>query len=1123
MRRELPALPLAVQLFIGAAVLIVAAAAVSVYVIFGTATQVYLADRGASMVLRANQNAQRIGERIDALRRDVLFLSRVPPVQGLSAAIRNGGSDPVEGRPVAFWRLRLEETFSALVEARPDYFQVQFIGIDDDGRELVHIDAGETGRPLVVPSARLQSSGDRDYFQASLTLPAGDVHISDIDLNREQGGNAVPPVRPLRAVTPIFAPDGARFGMIVISMNVGPLLDSVATGLPPGIEAFVSNERGDFLVHPDPALTFGIDRGQRHARQQTLPALRVPPVSGGVAQRPLQAVRSTSGLLHVAVERVAFDPRHPGRYLLLAYALPDAFVEARLADVRNTVLGTTLVIVLVFGALVFFLLRHTLSPLTRLTAVAREIGAGRYEVALPGATAGEMGVFVQAFRAMRDAVRQRETEILESHRTLQASEARLATVLENLVEGVAVFDLDGRVLHFNRAAMQMHGFESVAALPAHLSTFMELFELALPDGTRLAMNAWPLPRILRGERLHEEEIRIRRVDTDWQRTFSYGGALARDAAGHALLAVVTVRDVTERRQAEDRIRTQVQHLMLLDHITRAAGERQDMKSILQTVIRSLEQSLPVDFVCVLLCDSPGGAMKVASVGGNTAALGHEIAAGEPVRFDPDDNDLGRCIAGDVIHERDIGRLPHPLMRTLAGYGLRAVVLAPLRSESSVFGILLTARRDPRGFSSGECEFLRQLAEHVALAAHQARLHGALQQAYDDLRQTQQVVMQEERLRALGQMASGIAHDINNALSPVSLYTEAMLETEQNLSDRSRRYLETIQRAVEDVAHTVARMREFYRQRDQQLELAPVDLNRMVQQVLDLTRPRWSDQPLRNGIVIHTRTELAPDLPLVMGVESEIREALTNLVFNAVDAMPGGGTLTLRTRIAAGEAAESITVEVSDTGVGMDENTRRRCQEPFFTTKGERGTGLGLAMVYGMAQRHSAELEIDSAPGAGTTLRIRFAAPATDTASAGAPAVEPAPPSRLRLLLVDDDPVLLKSLSDALQTDGHVITMANGGEAGIAAFRRELEAGGRFAAVLTDLGMPHVDGRKVAAAVKELSPATPVIMLTGWGARLVAENDIPEHVDRVLAKPPKLRDVRAALAELCGNLRAVPPP
>jgi CheY-like chemotaxis protein len=382
-----------------------------------------------------------------------------------------------------------------------------------------------------------------------------------------------------------------------------------------------------------------------------------------------------------------------------------------------------------------------------------------------------------------------------------------------------------------------------------------------------------------------------------------------------------------------------------------------------------------------------------------------------------------------------------------------------------------------------------------------------------LRQSQHTVMQQERLTALGQMASGIAHDINNAISPVSLYTESLLERETNLSDRARSYLTTIQRAIEDVATTVARMREFYRERETQLTLARVDVNRTVEQVVELTQPRWSDLPQQRGVMVELKTELAASLPDIMGAENEIRDALTNLIFNAVDAMPNGGTLSMRTSNVVGDT-ERVSIDVTDTGIGMDDDTRRRCLEPFYTTKGERGTGLGLAMVYGMVQRHSAELVIDSAPGHGTTIRLIFPAHTASLVSTARYATLAALSRRLRILLIDDDPMLIKSLQDTLQDDGHLVTATHGGQAGIDAFAAARQGSERFDAVITDLGMPHLDGRKVASSIKALDAETPVILLTGWGQRLISANELPIHVDRVLAKPPRLNELRAALSELC---------
>ena len=581
--------------------------------------------------------------------------------------------------------------------------------------------------------------------------------------------------------------------------------------------------------------------------------------------------------------------------------------------------------------------------------------------------------------------------------------------------------------------------------------------------------------------------------------------------------------LSEVQASERKLQDQLSRLNLLQQITRAIGERLDLASIFQVVLPSLEENLPIDFGCFLTHDAAAGTLTVSGLGirGRPFAEKLGLTAGSNVPID--ENGLSRCVRGQLVYEPDVREVPFAFPQGLANVGLRALVIAPLLVENEVFGVLAAARTAEHAFSSGECEFLRQLSEHVALASHQARLYGELQHAYEDLRQSQHAVLQQERLRALGQMASGIAHDINNAISPVSLYTESLLEREPNLSPRARDYLSTIQQAIEDVARTVSRMREFYREREAQLTLERVALNRAIRQVAELTRPRWSDLPQQRGLMIDLKMQLEESLPDVMGAENEIRDALTNLVFNAVDAMPSGGTLWMRSLRQRREGADDrVSIEVSDTGVGMDEETRRRCLEPFYTTKGERGTGLGLAMVYGMVQRHSAEIEIESKAGIGTTIRLSFPAHTASIVTAEQSADATGVIVRLRILLVDDDPVLIKSLRDTLEEDGHVVTATHGGQAGIDAFSKALGRSEPFDVVITDLGMPHVDGRKVAAAIKGLSSSTPVILLTGWGQRLLAEQEKPENVDQVLSKPPRLAELRPALARLAAlNGRPAP--
>jgi len=572
--------------------------------------------------------------------------------------------------------------------------------------------------------------------------------------------------------------------------------------------------------------------------------------------------------------------------------------------------------------------------------------------------------------------------------------------------------------------------------------------------------------------------------------------------------------LTRIQESDSRLQAQIGRLGLLQHITRAIGDRQDMGSIFHVVLTSLEENMPVHFAALLLHEPAARSLSVNRVGSRSREYVDVLGLSEGVIVLATSNGLARCLTGQLVYEPETTDVPSPFVQRFAAAGLHSLVIAPLVVESAVSGVLICARRASNAFSSPQCEFLMQLSEHVALASHQARLYVALQRAYDDLKQSQHALLQQERLRALGQMASGIAHDINNAISPVSLYTESLLEREPNLSDRTRSYLTTIQQAIDDVGRTVARMREFYRERESRLTLEQVDINRAVQQVVELTRPRWSNLPQARGIALDMQTHLDPALPRILGADNEIRDALTNLVFNAVDAMPNGGKLTLGTfAVENPDGTVSVVIEVTDTGIGMDEDTRRRCLEPFFTTKGERGTGLGLPMVYGMVQRHGAQFEIDSAPGKGTTMRLIFNAYTAASMPDRRLAVLSAPGRPLSVLVVDDDPMLVRSLQDILQEDGHHVTTTSGGQEGIDAVADACRRGERFDVVITDLGMPHVDGRRVAAAVKALSPQTPVILLTGWGQRLLASNDSPEHVDRVLSKPPRLHELRAAFADL----------
>lgn len=577
-------------------------------------------------------------------------------------------------------------------------------------------------------------------------------------------------------------------------------------------------------------------------------------------------------------------------------------------------------------------------------------------------------------------------------------------------------------------------------------------------------------------------------------------------------------EAARRNLAENKLREQLERLNLLNGITRAISKRQDISSIYQVVLRKLEDNLPLDLAFIGKFDFVSNSITVRNVSQNSLALAREVGLSENAQIEIQGNGLAKCVEGRLVYEPKIENLDFPFPQRLARSGLSSLVMAPLMSGDEVFGIIVTGRYKPNAFSTADCEFLSQLSEHIGVAIHQSQLLNNLQTAYDEMRDAQKSVMQHERLRALGQMASGIAHDINNAILPISIQTQSIIERETNLSAPVINYLTMINRQINDVAATIGRLREFYRERESTADLTPVNLNALVMDVVELSEARWKDMARRDGATITVKTELADTPPIIMGKDNELREVMVNLIFNAVDAMPDGGTITIRTKTKEdGLKPNGIDhyhfakLEISDNGIGMDEITALRCMEPFYTTKGERGTGLGLAMVHGILKRHDATIDIESMPGQGTTISLVFPlALAFDKPEQKIEAQQK--PEAMRLLVIDDDPYVLEALVAILELDKHDVTGTTDAQEGLNAFKTALEEGQSFDAVITDLGMPYLDGNQVTQAIKEMSASTPVILLTGWGHNQSGDRGTANEPDFVLGKPPQLRKLRDTLIQ-----------
>ena len=328
--------------------------------------------------------------------------------------------------------------------------------------------------------------------------------------------------------------------------------------------------------------------------------------------------------------------------------------------------------------------------------------------------------------------------------------------------------------------------------------------------------------------------------------------------------------------------------------------------------------------------------------------------------------------------------------------------------------------------------------------------------------------QSERLTALGQMAGGIAHDFNNLLQAILGYAQLMARSPGN-ADVVRRGLDVIEKAANGGAETVRRIQKFARLRPDE-PFVSMDLNQVVRDSLAITRPRWEEKKIKGGVPLQLELELGP-VPVVMGRPAELNEVITNLVLNAIDAMPKGGTLRIRTRL--GDHRHAV-VTVADTGMGMTEDVRKRIFDPFFTTKGEEGTGLGLSVSHSIVERHGGELRVDSRPGEGTTFTITLpiGMTPTDETAAGA---DTGSERKGRILLVDNDSQVLSILGEMLKDAGHhVLPVPSGAEA----LRVFVPSG--FDLIITNVGMPEMSGWDVAERLRASDPHVPVIFITGWG-------------------------------------------
>jgi len=514
--------------------------------------------------------------------------------------------------------------------------------------------------------------------------------------------------------------------------------------------------------------------------------------------------------------------------------------------------------------------------------------------------------------------------------------------------------------------------------------------------------------------------------------------------------------------------------------------------------------LDVERASLMLVDEKSNEMQIAAHRG----LNDEVA--RKVRLK-----VGEGIAGWVALEgkpilvKDVEsdpRIHNPLASTSAGSFISApiVLSIPILIQQKVLGVInVTNRRSGASFGEEDMAFLYSLASQAAVAIERARHFEDLQEAYQSLKDTQTHLVESERINAVGQLAAGVAHDFNNLLTGMLGQAELLqmdLAGSPPAIEASRKKAELLEALALQGAAVVRRMQDFARIR-KDTPSGAVDLNVVMRNAVEVTQGKWKDECLARGVQVNVRMEPGK-IPLTEGNDSELTQVVSNLIFNAVEALSGGGEIVLATQ----SDGKDIRLTVTDNGVGMPAEVQQRIFEPFFTTK-ELGQGLGMSVIYGIVARHRGEITVHSEKKKGTTIEMRLpvVAPAAKKGDTDREKAVPVGPARV--LVVDDSDLNRALFEGYLASLGHKVRLAGNGQEALSIFERE---GADL--VITDLSMPGLSGLQVAEGVKKQNPNVPVILVSGWAIQQDEPRIRDSGVDRILQKPCSIAKFQEAVQE-----------
>ena len=560
------------------------------------------------------------------------------------------------------------------------------------------------------------------------------------------------------------------------------------------------------------------------------------------------------------------------------------------------------------------------------------------------------------------------------------------------------------------------------------------------------------------------------------------------------------QELYQERALSQSLEERFKELKTLFEVSTLVNSEIELPLILDLISKTVRDYLQTDRCSVLLLDKSKGKLVCLSAHGISS---EKI---KDTELNPDES-----VAGWVMSHGEpllLGEeLPADKFKHLVSKDekISSSLAVPLRVKNEVKGVLnVCTVKGERKFSEADLKLVSILAQNAAVSIEKAELYQevkkqaeVLKKALEDLKKTQGQLIQSEKIRVLGDLAEGIVHDFNNILGIITGRAELLLK--QAKEEGLVKGLLLIDQAANDGAEIIRRLRE-YTKIGQDSIFIKVDLNQILRQVKELTSFKWKDEAQAKGINVSIDMDLKEVVPIA-GNPSELREAFVNLVLNAIEALPKGGNIILGSEM----EEDYVLAWVKDNGIGMEEDVKSKIFEPFFTLKGEKGMGLGLTIASGLISKHQGTIAVDSEPGKGTCIRLKF--PVSRKALEQEEKVTIIDFQPANILVIEDEKNMREIIYEMLSEQGHSITLAVDGKQGIEFFKR-----GAFDLVLTNLSMPEMSGWEVARQIKSADPHVKLALMTGCGAQIKEEEAKAKGVDFLIPKPFKKSQLLFAISE-----------